>query len=444
MPRNIHLLLLAFLLLALPAGAQRSVLKDSPSVIRLKADQARSLGMDSLKEYQDMVRDLSETLLMEAFHKEGALDLQGKSSSRTLVRLNRMTLPLSASASASLLSGAVSRMSQLRDFALSHGAWPEAQEGMTEEKDVWKDVLELTEEESALLSAQTNDTFLVVASPVGVHLLQILEGPLDVDQKAAGHLTDAAVLDSWARSLEGYRQVRINEAAVSHLRQGSATDREILLSLGDHDYTVAQFQIFQQSNPLSLQRQVDRFAALCVAREETSRLLPQDSLDYLLENRQNEWLAARLTEERVVKAAERDSAGLESYFLSHLDDYAYPKGAYRGVVVHASSKKEIKNIKKLLKKLPEAEWSEALRLVFGDSGQVIRYDSGLFFPSDNAFVDNEAFSGPKPRPFPDHPLTLVMGRKIRHPESLDSIREDVLEDYMADLNGKWVRQLEHR
>lgn len=445
MSKSLSLSVLTILLFALPMQAQRPWFGDSPKVIRLKADEARSLGMDTLSEYQNVMRGFSETLIKDAFQKEGAADLPKKTSSGMMVRVNRLTLPLPASASASQLSGALSRMNQLKENALSRGAWPDASEGMIPETDTWKNLLELTEEESALVKGATSEaSFLVTTSPIGVHLLQILEGPVRMDQADEGSLSDAALLESWARSQDGYRQVRIHETAVNHLRQGSQTDEEILLSVAGRDYTVAQFQKFQQSCPLSLQRQVDRFAALCVAREQTARLLPQDSLDILLKDRQDEWLADHLTQERVVKAAERDNDGLESYFLSHLDDYAYPKGAYRGVVVHASSKKEIKNIKKLLKKLPEQEWPEALRLVFGDSGQTIRYDSGLFFPGDDAFVDNEAFSAKKPAPLQDYPFNLVMGSKIRYPESMEPIREEVLKDYMAYMNREWVRVLERK
>lgn len=438
--------LTAFLLLSLPVDAQLPLPKESRSVIRLKADEARRLGMDSLPEYEKEMLNYSEALLKEAFQKDSKNgQLRKTFSSRTMVRLNRLTLPLSASASVSQFSSALSRMSQLRDKAAGTNAWPEAQQGMLMEKETWMDVLDLTEEESALVrNLEPGSQPQVVSSPVGIHLVQVLEGPLSVDQEGPGYLTDALALDSWARSLDAYRLVSINEAAVSHIRQGSAIPGEVVLSLGGHNYTVEQFQKFQESTPLSLQRQVERFAALCVAREESARLLPQDSLESLLGQRQDEWLASRLTEERVIRVAERDSAGLESYFLSHLDDYAYSGGAFRGVVVHASSKKVIKDIKKLLRKLPKEEWPEALRLVFGESGRIVRYDSGLFFPGDDAFVDEEAFSGRKPRPLIEYPVSLVMGDKIRYPESLDPIRQDVLMDYMSALNREWVRRLEKK
>ena len=101
----------------------------------------------------------------------------------------------------------------------------------------------------------------------------------------------------------------------------------------------------------------------------------------------------------------KDTVGLEAYFKAHKSKYKWDEPRYRGVVYHCKDKGLVKDVRKLLKSVDEAQWIDTLRASFNqDSVKQIRVEKNLFKKGDNAFVDHLVFKEKKePKPSEYYP-----------------------------------------
>lgn len=92
-------------------------------------------------------------------------------------------------------------------------------------------------------------------------------------------------------------------------------------------------------------------------------------------------LLAEITDREVGKRSVVDEAGLKAYFEAHRSDFHWDEPRYRGIVLHCTTKRVAKQVRKFLKQIPEEEWMDAIRLTFnaGDTPKV-QAEQGLFAP----------------------------------------------------------------
>ena len=93
--------------------------------------------------------------------------------------------------------------------------------------------------------------------------------------------------------------------------------------------------------------------------------------------------------------AAKDTVGLEAYFKAHKSKYKWDEPRYRGVVYHCKDKGLVKDVRKLLKSVDEAQWIDTLRASFNqDSVKQIRVEKNLFKKGDKAKrLDRRAWRG---------------------------------------------------
>lgn len=440
-----HLLGLIFLLLPQAATAQSSYFNETDQEIRLKADEARRQGLDQVPEIRDAVMHYRNEQLEGLFVRDG---LQGTLSHTPLtvrqVRLRELTYPLKASDSRGKVEDAKKVMESLRaglgQSALSSLSIPE---GVRMEQERWVNVMDLTPEEaSAVASLKVGESSPVITSSAGVHIIQLLEGPVNADLHEADDLqADMKGLEAYLASLEKSGAYKVEKTALEHVRTGTSGKGEVLLRLRDKAYTVEDFEPFRKAWPLSLDRQVAYFAASCLMRQESDRLSDDPAYLALESSLEDRWLSEAITRKEILEPTLTDQEGLQAYFESHKKDYWYPEPAYEGIVVHTRTKKMASEIKKLLKKLPQKEWEHAVGLLFGEETDDVTCKAGTFFQGDDPYVDREAFKGGKVKAKEGYAAFLVMGRKVRGPEDVEPIRQQVLEDYRFSLNREWVQRL---
>ena len=181
-----------------------------------------------------------------------------------------------------------------------------------------------------------------------------------------------------------------------------------------------------------------------VIEQKVRELCAKDeSLKYLIQEYHDGLLLYEISTREVWDKAAKDTVGLEAYFKAHKSKYKWDEPRYRGVVYHCKDKGLVKDVRKLLKSVDEAQWIDTLRASFNqDSVKQSRVEKNLFKKGDNAFVDHLVFKEKKePKPSEYYPYTAVYGKKLRKPKDWTDVRGEVVSDYQAACEAEFVRRL---
>ena len=204
-----------------------------------------------------------------------------------------------------------------------------------------------------------------------------------------------------------------------------------------------EFAGFAAVYPAGTRRQLEAFTVKTILDYENSRLeLKYPEFCALVQGHRDSMLLAEITDREVGKRSVVDEAGLKAYFEAHRSDFHWDEPRYKGIVLHCTTKRVAKQVRKFLKQIPEEEWMDAIRLTFnaGDTPKV-RAEQGLFAPGDNAYVDELVFKGKNATPVLSFPFTAVQGRKQKGPDSWQEVREPLVTAYRNYLETHWVAKL---
>ena len=216
-----------------------------------------------------------------------------------------------------------------------------------------------------------------------------------------------------------------------------------LFTLDNHTYTGADFKRFAASYPRSLKMQLEAFTVKSVLDYENSRLEEKyPAFRLLMQEYKEGMLLFEISNREVWERAVADEAGQAAYFTSHKSDYNYKEPRYKGVVVHCADKKMAKEIKKLIKKLPEKVWADTIAKTYNDSvAEIVKVEEGLFAKGDNKYVDKLVFKTGSFEPLESYPFTAVFGEKRKGPDSYTEVRGPLAADYQNFLESLWVKRL---
>ena len=293
-------------------------------------------------------------------------------------------------------------------------------------------------------------------TPRGIHIVKVL------DRKELSALDDREERDllanfwrtvlggfstgeCWEKLLEVCRFVP-HEAGMAELFRQGKTNRE-LFSLSDEKFTGEDFARFASIYPGTLKYQLDAFVLKTVLDYQFSCWEQEDTVARM------RWKAYRdsllfcaVHEREVVQKCRTDEKTLQKYFEKHQSNYYWDKPRYNGIVLHCINRRTSRQIRKLLKQIPEDEWMDAIRLVFNGGGeQRVCAEQGLFIWGQNAYVDYQVFKkGDKPRPLSAFPHTSLYGVLQKGPGHYEEVREAVMADYQQDLERRWLASLRAR
>lgn len=183
-----------------------------------------------------------------------------------------------------------------------------------------------------------------------------------------------------------------------------------------------------------------------VAREYALDRLARTNTEY--RNLSNEYrdgiLLYDISSKRVWDKAANDPEGLEAYFKSHADRYAWDEPRFKGMIIFASSDSimdlamaEAAN----LDASNPADFAQALRKKFGREVKVERVVAAK---GENPITDYIAFGGDEEsararskweafRPY--------QGRLINAPEEAADVRGAAITDYQNELEREWLDEL---
>lgn len=196
----------------------------------------------------------------------------------------------------------------------------------------------------------------------------------------------------------------------------------------------------------TLAKQLNSTPAQMLAKKQAEMEARDSSLKYLIKEYHDGLLLYEISNRHVWAKAQKDEHGLMQYFKKNKKKYKWEEPRFKGVAYRAREEKDIKAVRKLLKKTPFERWEEQLRTTFNtDSVLRIIAEKGIFKKGDNALVDHEVFKvHTLPKQIEGYPYSAVYGKKLKSPKVMDDVRPLVVTDYQEYLESQWVNDLRQK
>lgn len=320
------------------------------------------------------------------------------------------------------------------------------------QKSFWISWLQMpTEFEDLVFGMQVGEISRPFFTPQGIHIVKVLEKK---DVPAFEDVKDEIVRrQTWHHGMDKGTEVLVeklkkdyhyslDKTALDELISKGQTSRT-LFTLENKAYTGKDFARFAVAHPEGIQRQIAGFVMKSVLDYENDHLVQKHpDLRLLVQEYRDGLLLNEISNREVKEIVRTNEVGLKTYFDEHQADYYWKEVRYKGIVLHCVNKRMAKQVRKLLKQLPENEWLDAVRLTFnaGVTPQV-QAEKGLFAPGDNLFVDDLVFKKKESTPVLSFPFTAVMGKKVKGPEDYKEVGEQLVSDYQNHLEQRWVTKL---
>lgn len=170
-------------------------------------------------------------------------------------------------------------------------------------------------------------------------------------------------------------------------------------------------------------------------------------LRYLIQEYHDGLLLFEISKREVWDKAAADTLGLERYYKEHKKNYAWTEPRFKGFVFHCKNAKDVKAVKKLLKKHADGDWRSEIKKQFNaDSVTVSVSGPYLVKKGENAYADVKAFKveNKKFRLPKNYVVSDVCGKIIKQPQSFLDVKATVTSDYQALKEKEWVEQLRKR
>lgn len=179
---------------------------------------------------------------------------------------------------------------------------------------------------------------------------------------------------------------------------------------------------------------------------ETERLCATNSdLKYLVKEYHDGLLLYELCSTQIWEPAKVDTAGLENYFKKNKKQYAWDNPHFSGIVYYCLNKKDVKAVRKLLKKeKDDSKWISVVRENFNKDSVTVRMDKRLFAKGDNKNVDALVFKvkGAEVTPLDGFPYAGYVGKKLKKgPAKWTDVSAKVVQDYQKACEDAYVDEL---
>lgn len=432
---------------------------------RLKIEAAEVAGLDTSRVFQKEQDEYRRCLIKSYLTDEETAEQEarqyydkmksGRRAGRVYVKHIFKYLPQNISGHT--LREMESRMDSIyRALAKEGGAVPSfdacVEQFSDEKKAFWVGWLQMPVEfEDIVFGLNAGEISRPFLTPQGIHIVKVLEQqeilPFErMKDKIIRCQTRRHGMDKGTRAfvdkLKKEYHYMPDKAGIDELLAKGSTSR-VLFTLDGKAYGGKEFAGFAAVYPAGTRRQLEAFTVKTILDYENSRLeLKHPEFCALVQGHRDSMLLAEITDREVGKRSVVDEAGLKAYFEAHRSDFHWDEPRYKGIVLHCTTKRVAKQVRKFLKQIPEEEWMDAIRLTFnaGDTPKV-RAEQGLFAPGDNAYVDELVFKGKNATPVLSFPFTAVQGRKQKGSDSWQEVREPLVTAYRNYLETHWVAKL---
>lgn len=138
----------------------------------------------------------------------------------------------------------------------------------------------------------------------------------------------------------------------------------------------------------------------------------------------------------------KQGLSIDAFFEKNKSDYKWDKARFSGIIFYAKEKKQIKTIKKLLKKVPQEEWLIKLEETKKKNKDFdILFSGTLFSEGDDANVDKVIFKKGELMPKVGYPYMGTLGKKVKAPDIYTDVLDLVIPDYKKYLETSWINKL---
>ena len=185
---------------------------------------------------------------------------------------------------------------------------------------------------------------------------------------------------------------------------------------------------------------VTELAATTLA-EYDSRQLVNSNPEYrnLVNEYRDGMLLFEISNRRVWKAADKDTAGLKAYYAANRSKYNWDEPHFKGIILSAKSDSVLNLVKADIAKFGADTLTDALHNKYGNE---IRMERMVVKKGENLFADYLAFhEGDKPKREGYPEFMILEGGIIDQPEELSDVRGAVSSDYQDVLEQNWKKEL---
>lgn len=182
--------------------------------------------------------------------------------------------------------------------------------------------------------------------------------------------------------------------------------------------------------------------------EETERLCAQDAnLKYLVQEYYEGLLLFEECSREVWEPAKTDTAGIQKFFKANKKRYAWKEPHFRGMVYYCQDAKDVKAVKKALKKVDESRWTATVRDLFNKDSVTVRMERRMFVKGENGQVDRLALKDKKAevKEMKGYPHVAVLGKVLKKgPAVWTDVSNQVVSDYQRHREQAFVSDLRKR
>ena len=185
---------------------------------------------------------------------------------------------------------------------------------------------------------------------------------------------------------------------------------------------------------------VDAAADAALSQYHAQELVKSNP-DYrnLLNEYRDGMMLFEISNQRVWKAANKDTVGLERYFDQNRAKYAWDEPHFKGIILSAKNDTVLNLIKADLAKFGADTLTDALHNKYGND---IRMERMVVKKGENPYADYAAFHvGDKPERKGYTEFMILEGGVISQPQEMSDVRGAVTSDYQDVLEQQWKEEL---
>ena len=159
----------------------------------------------------------------------------------------------------------------------------------------------------------------------------------------------------------------------------------------------------------------------------------------LLNEYRDGMLLFEISNNRVWKAANKDTVGLERYFAEHRANYVWDEPHFKGIILSAANDSIMNLVMADTHKYGTDSLPDMLHFKYGND---IRMERMVVKKGENPFADYLAFHvGDKPERKGYTEFMILEGGIINQPEEMSDVRGAVTSDYQDVLEQNWKKEL---
>ena len=154
--------------------------------------------------------------------------------------------------------------------------------------------------------------------------------------------------------------------------------------------------------------------------------------------------AANLPEQMIQNIAQ---GRMKKFFKANKKKYAWSEPHFRGMLYYCQNARDVKAVKKALKKVDISKWTTTIRDAFNKDSVTVRMERRMFVKGENGYVDRLVFKdkNAEVKEMKNYPYVAVVGKVLKKgPSEWTDVSNQVVSDYQRSREEAFVQELRKR